>query len=100
VSTENPILNNPYREPQRHYATNLDGELDYERVIEGRRMFSASVQTVPTPQRGQRSLLEINQAAAASHGNHIINVLRREVKAWRDGGYQNATRLTRELLRF
>jgi len=100
VSADNPILNNPYREPERHYATNLDGELDYEKVVEGRRMFSGSVQTVPAPQRAQRSLLEINQVAAASHGNHIINVLRREVKAWRDGGYQNATRLTRELLRF
>ena len=29
----NPILNNPYSEPIRnHYNTNLDGELDYEKI--------------------------------------------------------------------
>lgn len=26
---ENPILNNPYEEPQRHYSTGVSGELDY-----------------------------------------------------------------------
>jgi len=31
MAEENPILNNPYEEPGWHYATNLEGELDYER---------------------------------------------------------------------
>jgi len=42
---ENPILNNPYEEPERHYATNLQGELDYEKPVKGRRVFSPEVQT-------------------------------------------------------
>jgi type III restriction enzyme len=100
MSSENPILNNPYREPELHYATNLNGELDYEDVVKNRRLFSGTVQTIPVQQKGQRDLLESNQVAAASHGEHIINVLRREVKAWRDGGYANSTRVTRELLHF
>jgi len=45
----NPILNNPYREPEWHYATNLEGELDYEKSVKGRRMFTGIVQTVPVP---------------------------------------------------
>ena len=49
----NPILNNPYREPEWHYATNLEGELDYEKPVKGRRMFTGIVQTVPVPQREQ-----------------------------------------------
>ena len=30
---QNPILNNPYEEPDWHYATNLAGELDYSRPV-------------------------------------------------------------------
>ena len=87
MPNENPILNNPYREPELHYATNLEGELDYQATVKGRRLFSGTVQTIPVQQRGQRDLLEINDVLATSHGEHLVNVLRREVKAWRDGGY-------------
>src|SRR2546423_592168 len=100
MPNDNPILNNPYLEPALHYATNLDGELDYENVVKGRRLFSGMVQTVPVQQRGQRHLMELDDVIAGSHGDHIVNVLRREVKAWREAGYPNTTRVTRELLRF
>ena len=100
MTSENPILNNPYREPESHYATNFAGELDYEAVVKGRRIFSGKAQTIPVQQSGQRDLLEINDEASASHGQHIVNVLRHEVKVWRDGGYANSTRVTRELLNF
>ena len=33
MADENPILNNPYEEPVWHYATNLQGELDYSRPV-------------------------------------------------------------------
>jgi len=44
---QNPILNNPYEEPDRHYATNPQGELDYSRPVRGRRIFTPEVQTIP-----------------------------------------------------
>lgn len=91
MTSDNPILNNPYREPELHYATNLEGELDYENVVEGRRSFTGTVQTIPVRQKEQRSLFEINQAVAATHGEHLVNVLRREVRAWREGGYPRCT---------
>jgi len=100
MSSDNPILNNPYGEPKLHYATNPEGELDYESVVEGRRLFTGTAQAIPVRQREQRSLLEINQVVAASHGEHLVHVLRREVRTWREGGYQNTTRVTRELLHF
>ena len=34
-----PILNGPYGEPQLHYATAPDGNLDYEDRRAGRRIF-------------------------------------------------------------
>lgn len=100
MSAENPILNNPYEEPQLHYATNLDGELDYEDVVQGRRLFNGRVQTIPVQQQSQRDLMEMNDLVAGTHGEHLVNILRREVKSWRDGGYCSTTRVTRELLHF
>ena len=100
MSSENPILNNPYREPEAHYATNLDGELDYENPVKGRRIFTPTVQSIPVRQKAQMSLLEANDLASATCGDHLVNILRREVKAWREAGYPNTTRVTRELLHF
>lgn len=86
MPNDNPILNNPYREPSLHYATNLDGELDYQQIVKGRRLFNGTVQTIPVPQGAQRDLPEINDQQA-QYGNHLVNIFRREVKVWRDAGY-------------
>ncbi len=96
---ENPILNNPYEEPQWHYATNLKGELDYEKPVKGRRVFTPEIQTIPIRQGAQGSLLELKDMAA-DFANHPVNLLRREVAAWREASYPQTTRITRELLKF
>ena len=96
----NPILNGPYDEPSRHYATDLNGALDYERIIEGRRIFVPELAGTPTRQGPQRSVFEINELGS-EYGDHLINLLRREVGKWREEKYQaSTTRVTRELLRF
>src|SRR5437899_5355838 len=100
MAEPNPILNNPYREPELHYATNLEGELDYEKVEAGRRTFTGELQTIPVPQRAQLSLVELNEFAAREYGKHLVNVLRQEIRTWRNAGYPNTTRMTRELLHF
>jgi hypothetical protein len=100
MPNDNPILNNPYVEPRLHYATNVEGELDYEIKADGRRPFAGSTQSIPVAQKAQLHLIDHDTAAAASYGDHMVNVLRREVKAWRDAGYLNTTRVTRELLHF
>src|ERR1700736_1308616 len=97
----NPILNNPYEEPLLHYATNLEGELDYSKIETGRRLFAGAVQTIPLPQRRQQEdLLKMQDFAATNYGTHLVNLLRKEVAAWRDAKYPNTTRVTRELLHF
>lgn len=65
MTEENPILNNPYEEPRRHYATNLKGELDYSKPLPGRRVFTPDMQMIPVRQQGQRDLMELNEVAAA-----------------------------------
>jgi len=44
--------------------------------------------------------MELNEVAAADHGSHVVNLLRREVGAWRQAKYPQTTRITRELLQF
>ena len=99
MSGENPILNNPYEEPLLHYATNLAGELDYSVVKEGRRIFTPDIQSIPVRSGPQKDLLEINEYCA-TYGNELVNLVRREVKVWRDATYPNTTRVTRELLNY
>ena len=97
---QNPILNNPYEAPEWHYATNQAGELDYSRPVKGRRVFTPEIQSIPVRQGSQSELLELNELAAADYGNHIVNLLRREVATWRQAKYPQTTRITRELLHF
>ena len=94
---DNPILNNPYQEPARHYATDLLGNLDYDTIEAGRRLFVPEVQVVPGKHTGQKEAFAFNEAAA-SYGTHLINLVRQEVGQWRAAGYPDATRVTRELL--
>ena len=69
---ENPILNNPYEEPSWHYATNLQGELDYSRPVKGRRVFTPEVQTIPVRQGVQGDLMELDEISKAEHGNESL----------------------------
>lgn len=98
-----PILNNPYEEPCFHYATNLAGEIDYQTIKPGRRPFRR--ETTPLPQKpgAQRDLLTPDDFTAADQ-NGLIELIRKEVKSWREGGggqspYSGVTRVTADLLR-
>jgi len=99
MPSDNPILNNPYREPLLHYATNDRGELDYSKIVEGRQPFVPIVQTIPLPQGAQGSLLSIKEADP-DYGTRMVNLVRKEVASWREAKYPNTTRITRELLNF
>ncbi len=95
---KNPILNSPYEEPILHYSTALDGSLDYNNIINGRRIFSPGIQVIPQRQGEQGNLLEINDFST-EYGKHLINLIRDEIKKWRNT-YEGTTRVTRELLNF
>jgi len=99
MRSENPILNNPYQEPKRHYATDPDGSLNYDDIRKGRRIFTPDIQVIPIKQGPQPAIFEVNDLQE-EYGNHIINLIRREVGKWRDADYPNTTRVSRELLIF
>lgn len=99
---KNPILNKPYAEPSHHYRTLADGSLDYDKVLKGRRMFDPHFNSaIPVKQGPQGSLLD-QQNFTGDIENEVINLLRKEVKAWRETGYDSPapTRVSKELLTF
>ncbi len=99
MSTITPILNNPYLEPNLHYATDAEGSLNYQDIREGRRIFTADIQVIPQRQRAQPSMFSVNDDPEA-YGTHIINLTRKEIGKWRNEVYPNTTRVTKELLEF
>ena len=56
ASADNPILNSPYDEPARHYATDAQGNLNYRDIRPGRRIFTPDVPQVPIGQQNQGSM--------------------------------------------
>lgn len=95
---KSPILNNPYEEPRFHYGS-VDGNLDYNTVLEGRRPFSLDVGITPNS-NAQRNMFDDSNFYDENADARFINDIRAEIKKWREQGYPNTTRVTRELLNF
>ena len=98
MSNKSPILNNPYLEPQFHYDADLNGNLDYTKILPGRRKYASDITITPNSPTaalfGRDDIYDNDPNAA------FINLIREEVKKWRESGYPKATRTTRELLNF
>jgi len=100
MKNDNPILNNPYKPPVYHYATDpKDGSLNYTDIRKGRRIFTREKQVIPLKQV-QASLLDMNETSTTEDLNHIINLLRKEIADWRNKGYPDVTRVSQTLLNF
>ena len=74
---DNPILNTPYAEPERHYATDTQGNLNYRDVRVGRRVFAPDVPQVPIGQQAQGSMFDLNDLRG-QFGEHLVNQLREQ----------------------
>ena len=101
VVIENPILNSPYGEPERHFRFNELGITD--EIVEGRRNSTYRI-PIPLPKSRGKSrdqaqlgfegcLLEIEEELP------FINDVRSQVRLWRNNEYSPApNRITRRLL--
>ena len=99
ANNDNPVLNNPYEEPKYYYDTDLDGNIDYETIKDGRRPYGYDINLVPK-NRGDNTLFSQDDFVSADPNAEFINGIRKEVKTWRDSGYPKASRITKELLDF
>ncbi|MGQ4382820.1 BPTD_3080 family restriction endonuclease [Streptomyces sp. SAS_270] len=96
---ENPILNSPYRAPERYFAFDTLGITDT--VIERRRPSSHFI-PVPRPRKSsgstQQELPGFSEADIRE--NELVNGVRRSLDRWRAGGRPNITPTTRRLLEY
>lgn len=94
-----PILNNPYEEPKWHYDVTLEGNLDYSRILEGRRPYAANLTVMPNPSP-VKSLFSAEDIPLEDENANFINGIRKVVKEWREQNYPKVTRASRDLLTY
>ena len=99
TNNDNPVLNNPYEEPRYYYDTDMNGNIDYQSVMNGRRPFGYDVNIVPN-KRGNKTIFSQEDFVTIDPNAEFINGIRKEVKTWREAGYPKASRITKELLDF
>ena len=97
VVIENPILNSPFEEPQRHFRFTEDGITD--EVVAARRVSSYFV-PIPQPRKksGRQLSFDTEWTSDRIEENKFINRVRDRVAIWRKGRYQGITAITRRLL--
>ena len=97
VTIENPVINSPFEEPQRHFKFNARGIT--EEIAEGRRR-SEYFMPFPKPkkQSGETQLQFELPDRDLREANAFINSVRTQVTAWRNSGYPGVTPTTRRLL--
>jgi type III restriction enzyme len=95
----NPIINSPYRAPDRHFAFDIDGITD--QIVDGRRESSYFV-PVPHPRkRGAQQQLQFAELTGDQiKRNEFVNQVRARVERWRQLGRPDVTPVTRRLLEY
>lgn len=94
AAVEEPILNNPYEEPQLHWIYNREGQAT---KMPGRRVATYWWTTVRAG--AQQDELE---GIGVDHGGTpmpLVNALRKDVRRWRESNHEGATPITKQLLR-
>jgi type III restriction enzyme len=93
---ENPVINSPYDEPQRHFV--FDNEGITNQIAEGRRSSTFFIPIAPPKRKEAQLALEGMMTADRMRPNELINRIRDEMALWRRGGYRGITPTTRRLL--
>lgn len=99
IKNISPILNNPYDEPKWHYDTTLEGNLDYSKILKGRRPYAANLTVMPNTSSA-KSLFSAEEIQIEDKNADFINTIRKVVKEWREQDYPKVTRTTHELLSY
>lgn len=88
---ENPIICNPYDEPNDHWFYNEHGDA----TRPGHRRPAGYWYKTDRVSAGQRALFLNEQRDLLD----LVNLLRQDVRRWREAGYRGASSVTRDLLR-
>jgi type III restriction enzyme len=97
VVIENPVINSPFLEPQRHYKFCDEGITN--EIVPSRRTSQYFIPIAQPRKKGQFKF-ETEWTADRVEENKFINYIRGRVAEWRKGGYQHITKATRRLLEY
>lgn len=92
-----PILNTPYQQPGHHWRLDEHTQRALDEPLTGRRPSGAYL---PVPKHRADGTLLLLETATQVPPHPMINEIRKHVKAWRDSGWKEANRVTRELLEY
>lgn len=99
VTIENPILNSPFSEPNRHFRFSDEGITN--EVVEGRRTSSYFVPIAKARKKGTGQLvIDTEWTQDRIEENKLVNDIRRRVGIWRKGGYVGVTPTTARLIAY
>ena len=101
VVIENPIINSPFNEPNRHFRFADEGITN--EVVDGRRISSYFVPIArPKKKKGatQQAFFDTEWTKDRIEENKLVNDIRRRVAIWRKGGYLGVTPTTARLIAY
>lgn len=99
VVIENPVLNSPYRAPQKHFRFTDDGITND--VIEARRRSAYFIPIAqPRNKSRQQMVFDTEWTRDRLEENRLVNRIRERIAIWRQGGYAGVTSTTRRLLAY
>jgi type III restriction enzyme len=96
VIIENPVINSPFQEPQRHFRFTDEGITD--EIDENRRVSAYFVPIPPPKKKGKQIALFTQWTKDRVEENKFINRVREAVAKWRTGRYVDITKTTGRLL--
>jgi len=99
VVIENPIINSPFEEPQRHFRFDDEGITD--EIAEKRRESCYFVPIAKPRKKGKANQLVFDTEWTQDRveENKMVNAIRRRVQNWREGRYtDDVSRVTARLL--
>lgn len=96
VVIDNPIINSPYAEPERHFRFSDEGITN--EIVEQRRPSSYFVPIPATKKRGRQLVFDTEWTQDRVEENRFINRVRERVAIWRRGGHVGVSNTTRQLL--
>ena len=95
---ENPIINSPFAEPNRHFQFDDQGITDT--IVPARRQSSYFIPIAKPKKKGKQQVLDKEWIADREEENVFINRVRDRVRMWREGGHKGVTRTTARLLEY
>ncbi|RKU18714.1 restriction endonuclease subunit R [Candidatus Poribacteria bacterium] len=98
VTIENPVINSPFEEPQRHFKFTSRGIT--EDIVEGRRQSEYFIPMPKPRKQPQADQTKLFPDPELREANVFINRVRAQVTAWRKSSYPGVTPTTKRLLEY